>query len=142
MPLPGQVHEVLSLVTITSTQLLLSSVLPQALQLFSMKSEFSFKQSQETVRKCENTRQQILAFVLLSYFSSHKRSFSSHTCICYFCPSKKYKSCFPHQNIPYTGPEDPTLVLPTTAGFTTARLEATANRVITKSHYWQDLYFR
>lgn len=44
VPLLGQVQEVLSLVTITSTQLLASSVLPQALQLLSMKSEFSLKQ--------------------------------------------------------------------------------------------------
>ena len=42
LPLLGQVHDVFSLVTITSTQLLPSSVLPQALQLFSMKSA-SFK---------------------------------------------------------------------------------------------------
>lgn len=47
VPLVGQVQEVLSLVTITSTQLFASSVLPQALQLLSMKFEFSLKQNQK-----------------------------------------------------------------------------------------------
>lgn len=44
VPLLGQVQEELSLVTITSTQLLASSLLPQALQLLSVKLEFSLKQ--------------------------------------------------------------------------------------------------
>lgn len=47
VPLVGQVQEVLSLVTITSTQLFASSVLPQALQLLSVKFEFSLKQKQK-----------------------------------------------------------------------------------------------
>lgn len=49
VPLLGQVQEVLSLVTITSTQLLASSLPPQALQLLSMKFEFSLKQHQKKI---------------------------------------------------------------------------------------------
>jgi len=54
VPLVGQVQEVLSLVTITSTQWLASSVLPQALQLLSVKFEFSLKQKQKTLPSTES----------------------------------------------------------------------------------------
>lgn len=66
VPLLGQVQEVLSLVTITSTQLLASSVLPQALQLLSVKFEFSFKQKQKTLAGTESSSASIFVKDTLS----------------------------------------------------------------------------